>query len=95
MLILDLTYKVSLEQADAQMTPHLAWVKEGYDKGWFLGSGRKTPRTGGVIFARGDRKDIEAFCAADPFVIHGIADYAITEVTVTTTASGLEALKDA
>ena len=76
------------------MAPHLAWVKEGYDKGWFLGSGRKTPRTGGVIFARGDRAEIEAFCASDPFVAHGIADYAIIDVTVTTTAPGFDALKD-
>jgi uncharacterized protein YciI len=95
MLILDLTYKVALEQADAQMTPHLAWVKQGYEQGWFLGSGRKTPRTGGVIFARGDRAAIEAYCATDPFVIHGIADYAITDVTVTTVAAGFDALKDA
>ncbi|MCV3765829.1 YciI family protein [Rhizobium sp. TRM95796] len=94
MLILDLSYKVPLEQADAQMAPHMAWVKEGYDKGWFLGSGRKTPRTGGVIFARGDRAEIEAFCASDPFVAHGIADYAIIDVTVTTTAPGFDALKD-
>lgn len=59
----------------------------------FLASGRKVPRTGGVILAKGDRSDIEAFVAADPFSLHGVADYEITEVALTRTADGLEGLK--
>ncbi|MDI7860524.1 YciI family protein [Rhizobiaceae bacterium n13] len=93
MLILSLTYMKDMREADRHMAPHMAWVKEGYDKGWFLASGRKVPRTGGVIFARGDRAEIEAFVAADPFTIHGIADYEITEIALTTVAPGLEGLK--
>ena len=71
----------------------MAWVKEGYAKGWFLASGRKMPRTGGVIFAIGERAAIEAYVAADPFIIHGIAEYDITELAVTTAVDGLEILK--
>jgi len=63
MLILSLTYIKSTQEADVHMQPHLAWVKEGYDKGWFLASGRKIPRTGGVILA----------VAEDPFTIHEVA----------------------
>lgn len=93
MLILSLTYQTPLDQADAHMEAHMAWVKQGYDEGWFLASGRKVPRTGGVILARGDRSEIEDFCDNDPFVIHGVATYDVTEVAFTTVTEGLESLK--
>ena len=92
MFILSLTYTVELSEVDRYIAPHMDWVNEGYDRGIFLASGRKNPRTGGVIFARGTRVEIEALVAADPFTIHGVADYEITEVAVTRTAPGLEAL---
>ncbi|MBB4217284.1 uncharacterized protein YciI [Rhizobium sp. BK212] len=93
MFILSLTYLKSNDEADGQMEPHMAWVKAGYAKGWFLASGRKVPRTGGVILAIGERAAIEAYVAADPFTIHGIAEYEITELAVTTVVEGLEILK--
>ena len=93
MLILALTYVKPNEEADKHMEPHMAWVKEGYAKGWFLASGRKVPRTGGVILAVGERAEIEAYVAADPFTIHGVAEYEIIEVGLTTVTEGLETLK--
>lgn len=93
MLILSLTYLTDLDQADEHMEAHIAWVKEGYDEGWFIASGRKVPRTGGVILARGDRAEIEDFCDNDPFVVNGIASYEIIECAFTTTAEGFEGLK--
>jgi uncharacterized protein YciI len=93
MFILSLTYVKSNEEADRYMEPHMAWVKEGYAKGWFLASGRKVPRTGGVILAVGQRPEIEAYVAADPFTIHGVCEYEITEVAITTANDGLEILK--
>ncbi len=92
MFILSLTYKKSNEEADRFMEPHMAWVKQGYDSGMFLASGRKVPRTGGVILAVGDRAAIEAFVAADPFTMEGVAVYEVNEVAVTRTAEGLEGL---
>ena len=92
MFILSLTYLKSNDDADKVMEAHVAWVAEGYDKGWFLASGRKVPRTGGVILATGDRSEIEAYAAADPFTLHGVASYEITEVALTRTAEGLELL---
>jgi len=94
MFILSLTYLQRNEEADRHMEPHMAWVKEGYARGWFLASGRKVPRTGGLILAVGDRADLEAHVAADPLTVHGVARYDITEVAITTTAEGLEKLKD-
>ncbi|MGO4437364.1 YciI family protein [Rhizobium sp. RAF56] len=94
MLILSLTYLKANEEADRYMEPHMAWVKEGYDRGWFLASGRKVPRTGGLILSAGDRAEVEAYVAADPFTVHGVARYEITEVAITTVVEGLEKLKD-
>lgn len=93
MFILSLTYVKSTEEADRFMAPHMEWVNAGYDKGLFLASGRKNPRTGGVILASGERAEIEAYVAADPFTLEGVAMYEVTEVVVTRTAAGLEGLK--
>lgn len=93
MFILSLTYIAPLEDADGHMEAHMAWVKAGYDEGVFLASGRKIPRTGGVILARGERATIEAMCAHDPFTVHGIAEYDITEAAFSTAAPGFENLK--
>ena len=93
MYIISLTYKKPLEEADKHMATHMDWVKNAFANGTFLASGRKVPRTGGVILARGERPAIEALCAKDPFVIHGIADIDIVEVNFTTAAEGFEGLK--
>lgn len=92
MLILLLTYIAPLDQVDQHAEAHMAWVKQGYERGWFLASGRKDPRTGGVILARGDRAEIEAYIAADPFMINGVTRYDVTEVVLSRTAPGLEGL---
>lgn len=93
MFILSLTYVKPQEEADRLMEPHMAWLQEGYDSGLFLASGRKVPRTGGVILARGERADIDDFVARDPFAVHDVADYEITEVSLTRTADGLDGLR--
>lgn len=93
MFILSLTYLKGNDEADKHMEPHMAWVKEGYARGWFLASGRKVPRTGGVIFARGERAELEAYVAADPFAIHGVAAYEVQEIAFTNVIDGLESLK--
>ncbi len=94
MFILSLTYLKGTEEADKYMQPHIDWVQAGYDKGLFLASGRKVPRTGGVVLARGTRVEIDAYVAADPFTLHGVCAYEVTEVAVTRVAGGgLDALK--
>lgn len=93
MFILSLTYVKSNDEADKHMETHMAWVGEGYSRGWFLASGRKVPRTGGVILAHGERAELEAYVAADPFTVHGIAEYEITEIAVTKVVEGLEVFK--
>ena len=93
MFILTLTYIAPLEEVDRHVPAHMDWIKAGYASGTFLASGRKVPRTGGFILAKGDRTDIEALVATDPFMVAGVTTYDITEVAVAFTAPGLEQLK--
>jgi uncharacterized protein YciI len=93
MFVLTLTYIAPFEEIDEQLDAHMAWVKQGYDDGHLIASGRTVPRTAGVILARGERMAMEAFCATDPFAMYGIVEYEITEVAFTTVAPGAEILK--
>ncbi|MET7285277.1 YciI family protein [Streptomyces sp. NPDC005573] len=92
MFVLELTYTAPLDAVDAALEAHVAWLNEQYDKGYFLASGRKVPRDGGVILAVAeDRARIEEVAAGDPFVTAGVCAYRITEFVATKTAPGLEA----
>ena len=52
MFLFDLTYRAPLSQVDALLPGHIAYLERHYRSGEFLCSGRKTPRTGGVILCR-------------------------------------------
>lgn len=93
MFVLSLTYKVPETEVDKYLEAHVTWLREGYRTGMFLASGRKVPRTGGMIFACGSRAEVEAMAKLDPFTVYGVADYDIIEVNLTMTAEGLERLK--
>jgi uncharacterized protein YciI len=72
--VLLLAYTKPLDEVDALMRKHMAWLNQQYAAGRFLVSGRRIPRTGGVIVALGDdREEIEAIAASDPFVTGGVA----------------------
>jgi uncharacterized protein YciI len=89
MFILLLTYAKPLEEVDAVMAEHMEWVREQYAAGRFLVSGRRVPRTGGVIIARGDsRAEVEELAASDPFVKRGVATVEVIEFRASQTAPG-------
>ena len=89
-----LTYVRPLAAVDALMREHVAWLNEQYAAGRFLVSGRRIPRTGGVIVARGDdRAEIEALVASDPFVAAGVATCVVIRFRASQTAPGLEGLR--
>ena len=80
MFIIELTYKAPLDQIDAHMKQHMAFLNKHYASGHFLVSGRQVPRAGGIILAVGDsRAEIEAIAAQDPFCERGLADYRVIE----------------
>jgi uncharacterized protein YciI len=91
--VLLLTYVKPLPEVDALMREHVAWLDEQYAAGRFLVSGRRIPRTGGVIVARGDdREEIEALAATDPFVRGGVATCEVVQFRASQRAPGLDAL---
>ncbi|EPR37262.1 YCII-related protein [Desulfovibrio sp. X2] len=82
MFIVSLHYTVAIEEIDKHLPAHAVFLKENFANGNFLLSGRKVPRTGGVILATMD--DEEALWAVlhkDPFMVHGVAEYALTRFT--------------
>ena len=94
MFVCTLTYLKTLDEIDALMSAHVDWLKRHYDAGLFIASGRRVPRTGGVILARsGDRAALDAALAGDPFVTHGTASVEVVEFTPSMTARGAQVLK--
>jgi uncharacterized protein YciI len=80
MFVIELTYRAVLAEIDANMTDHVAFLNKHYEAGNFLVSGRKIPRTGGVIIAVADSElEIDAIMRDDPFVTRGLADYRIIQ----------------
>ncbi|ATN06253.1 GTP cyclohydrolase [Chryseobacterium indologenes] len=80
MFIISLTYKSSIENIEKLIPEHNIFLHKHYDSGQFIASGRKEPRTGGIIIAKAaSKKEIEQIITEDPFYIHEVADYAITE----------------
>ena len=95
MFVLVLTYVKPTEAVDALMREHVAWLREHYDAGRFVVSGRQVPRTGGVILARGDDRDeIERIAASDPFVSGGVATCEVVQFRASQTADGFDARGD-
>lgn len=46
----------------------------------FVASGRKVPRTGGIILAlAGSKKEVENIIREDPFYTHRLAEFSVTE----------------
>lgn len=91
MFIIELIYKASLAQIDANMTAHVKFLKKYYAAGNFLVSGRKIPRDGGIIVAVGrSREEIEAIVREDPFCAHGLADFRIIEFRASQRADDIQ-----
>ena len=90
MFIIALTYTAPLEQVEQHLAAHRQFLDKHYQSGAFLFSGRKEPRTGGIIVARAtSRAEIERIIGEDPFHQAGIADYEITEFIPAKTAPDL------
>jgi uncharacterized protein YciI len=79
MFIIDLNYIVPLEELDQHMANHVKFLRKYYKKGNFIASGRKVPRTGGIILAVADDVEaIDSIMSEDPFTKHELAEYTVT-----------------
>jgi uncharacterized protein YciI len=80
MFIINLNYIAPLEKIDAHMTEHVKFLNKYYKLNVFVASGRKVPRTGGIILALSNSKEeVEAIFKEDPFYIHQLAEFTVTE----------------
>lgn len=80
MFIVSLTYRKPLAEVDRFIGMHRDFLARHYASGVFLLSGRKEPRTGGVILADCLNRDyLERILGEDPFWKHEIAHFEITE----------------
>lgn len=93
MFVVLLTYCKPLTIIDALLAEHIRFLDARYADGTFLASGRRLPRTGGVILARApSREALLALLAEDPFWREQAACYEIVEFSPTKTAPELTAL---
>lgn len=84
MFIIELTYKESLEQIDQYLAEHRAFLDNGYKENYFVASGPKNPRTGGIIISQlKNRAQLENILKKDPFWVHDVADYKLIEFSPT------------
>lgn len=95
MYIISLTYKCNLTEVEKYLEEHVSYLKEEYARGNFIASGRKVPRTGGVILSKvKDRKELELVLERDPFYKNNVAEYEVIEFIPTMVAEGFEILQD-
>lgn len=84
MFIVSLSYKKDISEVEKFIEPHIQFLDKYYADKKFIFSGRKNPRTGGVILVRNvDKETLAAIIKQDPFHQNGIADYDITEIIPT------------
>ena len=62
------------------MTDHVKFLQKYYKQNIFVASGRKVPRTGGIILVVAKSKEeIESIIKEDPFHKHKLAEFSIIE----------------
>lgn len=88
--VINLTYIKPMNEVDHFIFEHVEWLKQGYAEGIFLASGRKVPRTGGIILARAtDLASLQDRLRLDPFQREEIAKVDITPFEVSMKADFL------
>lgn len=80
MFVISLNYKVPIETVEQHLAAHREFLELGYQKEYFIASGPKNPRTGGIILSQlANREQLMEVIKQDPFYLHGIADFEIVE----------------
>ena len=79
LFIVSLTYTSPIGAIEQFLAEHVEYLDKYYASGHFQLSGRKEPRTGGVIIATAStRAELEQILAQDPFHREGLASYDVT-----------------
>ena len=93
MIIIQLSYKVPLEEVNKYLSAHREFLDYHYKQGLLIASGPMNPRTGGIIIASTkDRAGLETLFQTDPFYLAEIADYQFIEFTPVKHCEALKAI---
>ena len=80
MYIVSLNYIKEVSEVEKYLEEHVKFLEKYYEMAKFICSGRKNPRTGGVILLNAESlSEVEKIILEDPFNINEIAEYEITE----------------
>ena len=80
MFIINLTYIEPLDAVEKYLQEHINFLNHYYAEGLFIASGRKNPRTGGIILMQGKNKEaVQEIITHDPFYQNEIAQYDVIE----------------
>ena len=80
MYIVSLNYIKEVSEVEKYLEEHVKFLEKYYEIGKFICSGRKNPRTGGVILLNAENlSEVESIILEDPFNANEIAEYEITE----------------
>lgn len=91
MYIIILSYKKDLSVVEQHLDEHINYLNTNYQSENFIVSGRKSPRTGGVIICKAMSKEyLQTLICKDPFYKYEIADYEIIDFEPTKYAKGFE-----
>lgn len=94
LFVVSLNYECSLSAIDQSIEEHREFLSKQYEKGYFIASGPKKPRTGGVIIARySNKENLQELLKEDPFWQYGLAHYDIVEFEPTAYSSAFEKVK--
>jgi uncharacterized protein YciI len=92
MVVIELTYIKDFSEVDTFLEQHIQFLDKYYEQGFFIASGRKVPRDGGVILALVDKARAEEIIKDDPFYREGIAEYRLVEFELSKCDLRLEGL---
>lgn len=93
MFIISLNYVKPLNDIDLLIEPHIAFLDKYYANNTFILSGRKIPRTGGIIIARCENQTkLEKILKEDPFYKANAVEHQIIEMQVTKSGDQFKAL---
>lgn len=80
MFLIMMKYVKPIEVVDTYLSQHRAFLEEGYKKDFFVVSGPRNPRIGGILISQLKNRDqLEKILREDPFYINEIATFEIIE----------------
>jgi uncharacterized protein YciI len=95
MFIVSLTYTSELSEVDKLISDHVTFLEKYYALGKFIASGRKVPRTGGIILVNAlNKEEVDGIINEDPFYTANVATYEVTEFIPTMASKEFDAIKN-